>query len=96
MTNLHNFFPEKHFVGCKTELQMMYAGSKLGLVGEGGFTKVHNLSSTTVIIIMTFMIVVLRLRICEHCTASTSSQKTVGMKVRKVTNACAFYLNGTL
>lgn len=75
---------------------MMYAGSKLGLVGEGGFTKVHNLLSTTVIIIMTFMIVVLRLRICEHCTASTSSQKTVGMKVRKVTNACAFYLNGTL
>ena len=27
-------------LGCKTELQMMYAGSKLGLVGEGGFTKV--------------------------------------------------------
>lgn len=39
---VHAPFPCSHSTtGCKTELQMMYAGSKLGLVGEGGFTKVR-------------------------------------------------------
>ena len=28
------------YIGCKPELQMMYAGSKTGVVKEGGFTKV--------------------------------------------------------
>lgn len=27
--------------GCKPEMQMMYAGSKLSLVNAGGFSKVH-------------------------------------------------------
>ena len=29
-----------YITGCKPEMQMMYAGSKLSLVNEGGFTKV--------------------------------------------------------
>ncbi|XP_033105425.1 glia maturation factor beta-like [Anneissia japonica] len=31
--------------GCKPELQMMYAGSKLSVVNSGGFTKVFELRS---------------------------------------------------
>jgi hypothetical protein len=31
-----------HVVGCKPEMQMMYAGSKLSLVNAGGFSKVIN------------------------------------------------------
>ena len=38
-TSLVTFFFA--FTGCKTELQMMYAGSKLGLVKDVGFTKVR-------------------------------------------------------
>lgn len=32
-----------YFLGCKPEMQMMYAGSKLGVVNEGGYTKVHSI-----------------------------------------------------
>ena len=38
-----------HSTGCKTELQMMYAGSKLGLVKDGGFTKVSNYATGQVL-----------------------------------------------
>ena len=33
-------------IGCKPEMQMMYAGSKLGVVKDCGFTKVNSIPFT--------------------------------------------------